>query len=165
VGLERFAAEWRESYVEGASKDGANHANECVFCRLGSLAVDESTGVIARGEQAFVVLNAYPYGSGHLLVVPYRHVSSLSALSDDESEELFSLIRSASRAIDQAYEPEGQNIGFNLGRAAGAGVPNHLHGHLLPRWNGDTNFMTSLGETRVLPESLGRTWQKITAVW
>ena len=112
---------------------------------------------------SFGILNAYPYGSGHVLVLPQRHIGDLAELDEDESVDFFALVRRVAAALQRAYQPDGMNIGFNLGRAAGAGIPQHLHGHLLPRWNGDTNFMTSLGETRVLPESLGQTWQKIHA--
>ncbi len=164
MALERFSAAWRETYV--ASADAAAHAREdgeCVFCALGAEPVDESTGVLAKGEHAYVVLNAFPYGSGHLLVVPYRHVGSLEELDEDEYAGLFLEIRDAVVALRGAYAPDGMNVGMNLGHAAGAGIPKHLHAHVLPRWNGDTNFMTTIAETRVLPESLASTWQKVHA--
>jgi ATP adenylyltransferase len=123
----------------------------------------EESGIFVTTTTSFGVLNAYPYGSGHVLVLPRRHIGDLAELDEDESVDFFALVRRVAAALQRAYQPDGMNIGFNLGRAAGAGIPQHLHGHLLPRWNGDTNFMTSLGETRVLPESLGQTWQKIHA--
>jgi ATP adenylyltransferase len=106
-------------------------------------------------------LNAYPYGSGHLLVVPYRHVGSLEELSDAEYLDFSLTIRDTAAALKATYAPDGMNIGMNLGSAAGAGIPRHLHAHALPRWDGDTNFMTTIGETRVLPESLESTWRKV----
>ena len=123
--------------------------------------VDESTGVIAKSELSFVVLNAFPYGSGHILILPRRHVSAIAELSDAEYEDYFLILRRSVAALEKAYGPDGMNIGMNLGQAAGAGIPKHLHGHVLPRWLGDTNFMTTIGETRVLPESLESTWQKV----
>jgi ATP adenylyltransferase len=164
VPLERFSAAWREAYVrEATAEERRGDTSECVFCQLLAQGVSEETGVFVVTDTAFGVLNAFPYGSGHVLVLPKRHVADLVDLDDDEAADYFSLLRRVTGAIHRAYQPDGMNIGFNLGRAAGAGIPQHLHGHLLPRWSGDTNFMTSLGETRVLPESLGLTWRKIHA--
>jgi ATP adenylyltransferase len=160
VALERFSAAWREDYVTNVAQshtdDGA-----CVFCVLAEEPIDESTGVIAKTDLSYVVLNAFPYGSGHVLVLPRRHVSALGELTDAEYEDFFTLLRRTVAALEAAYGPDGMNIGFNLGRAAGAGIPKHLHAHVLPRWLGDTNFMTTIGETRVLPESLPTTWRKV----
>ncbi len=162
--LDRFSAAWRESYVSSAFNDEFdNERKECVFCVLGAEAVDVSTGVLRKSTYNFIVLNAFPYGSGHLLVVPYRHVASLDELSDDEYLDFSMMLRDATTALAKAYEPDGMNVGMNLGTAAGAGIPRHLHAHALPRWNGDTNFMTSIGETRVLSESLESTWRKVHA--
>lgn len=162
MALERFSAAWREDYVSSVNTNiNANDANECVFCRLADEPVDESTGVLVRSELSFVVLNAFPYGSGHLLVLPRRHVAALQDLSDYEYRDYFLMLRTAVTAVEKAYGPDGLNVGMNLGQAAGAGIPKHLHGHVLPRWSGDTNFMTTIGETRVLPESLASTWQKV----
>jgi ATP adenylyltransferase len=132
-----------------------------VFCQLGTEPVDESTGVLLRSEYAYLVLNAFPYGSGHLLVVPYRHVASFDELSDEEYADYTGVLRRAVNALTATYHPGGMNVGMNLGSAAGAGIPRHLHAHALPRWNGDTNFMTTIGETRVLSESLASTWHKV----
>jgi ATP adenylyltransferase len=126
---------------------------------------DERTHVVWRGDCTFAILNRYPYTSGHLLLMPYRAVGELHDLRDDESAELWDATRRAVRALQDAYRPEGVNVGMNLGRAAGAGVPDHLHVHVLPRWNGDTNFMTAVAETRVLPEPLSVTWEKLRAAW
>jgi ATP adenylyltransferase len=162
MGLERFSAAWRESYVSGAFAGEHDRDDAlCVFCQLATEPVDESTGVLWRSEHAFLVLNAFPYGSGHLLIVPYRHVTSLEDLSDDEYLDYAGVLRRAVTALNAAYHPDGMNVGMNMGSAAGAGIPRHLHGHALPRWNGDTNFMTTIGETRVLSESLVSTWHKV----
>lgn len=162
--LERFSAAWREAYVREATADERRgDSSECVFCDLLASGASEESGIFVTTTTSFGILNAYPYGSGHVLVLPQRHIGDLAELDEDESVDFFALVRRVAAALQRAYQPDGMNIGFNLGRAAGAGIPQHLHGHLLPRWNGDTNFMTSLGETRVLPESLGQTWQKIHA--
>lgn len=164
MALERFSAAWRESYVTSAfNNEFDNERKECVFCVLGTEPADESTGVLKKSAYSFLVLNAFPYGSGHLLVVPYRHVASPEELSDDEYRDFTELLRDATTALTKAYGPDGMNVGMNLGTAAGAGIPKHLHAHALPRWNGDTNFMTSIGETRVLSESLESTWRKVHA--
>ncbi len=164
--LERFASFWREQYVEEASaRERRGEDDGCVFCRLLTLGVSNDSGVIAVTELSFVCLNAYPYGSGHVLVLPQRHVAGLDELSDDEADDLFRTVRRTVRALVRAYEPDGENVGFNLGRAGGAGLPSHLHAHALPRWNGDTNFMSSIAETRVLPESLSSTWSKVHDAW
>ena len=165
MALERFSAAWRENYVANVAQSHAADDGSCVFCVLAEEPVDESTGVIAKSELSFVVLNAFPYGSGHLLILPRRHVSAIPELSDAEYEDYFLMLRRAVVALEAAYGPDGMNIGMNLGQAAGAGIPKHLHGHVLPRWLGDTNFMTTIGETRVLPESLESTWQKVHAVF
>lgn len=162
--LDRFSASWRESYVTSASTgENLRDEGECIFCLFAQDEVGPSTGIVYRDASSYVILNAFPYGSGHLLVLPHRHVAALTDLTDDEYEGFFWTLRRTVRAVESAYGPDGMNVGMNLGQAAGAGIPKHLHGHVLPRWNGDTNFMTSIGETRVLPESLESTWQKVYA--
>jgi ATP adenylyltransferase len=131
----------------------------CVFC-------DAADGrradlVLVRGDHAYVVLNLYPYNNGHLMVVPNRHVSALGALSEGEILDVMRLTKDAETALLEAYRPDGLNIGINLGRAAGAGIVHHLHVHLVPRWNGDTNFMSAIGEVRVLPEDLTATGNRL----
>lgn len=168
--LDRMWAGWRSEYVAdtAAASDPAGEGS--IFTRIlvavdrGEL-TDESAYIVARGEHVFVILNAYPYGSGHLLVMPYREIPDLGSMTDDEAQELWLFIRRAERAVRKAYDPGGVNIGFNLGDAAGAGVPDHLHAHVLPRWNADSNFMTTLAEARVMPESLSTTWRKVTDAW
>ncbi|MGH3733659.1 MAG: HIT family protein [Acidimicrobiales bacterium] len=162
MALERLSAAWREGYVSGAfAGEHDRDDSTCVFCLLATEPVSESTGVLYRSEHAFLVLNAFPYGSGHLLVVPYRHVADLGDLSDEEYLDYMGVLRRAVAALTSAYQPDGMNVGMNLGSAGGAGIPRHLHAHALPRWNGDTNFMTTIGEARVLSESLDATWRKV----
>jgi ATP adenylyltransferase len=166
VTLARFSAAWREGYIaEATARERAGDDGPCVFCTLAREPVSEDSGVVARSALCYVCLNAYPYGSGHLLVLPQRHVGELATLTDDEATDFFELVRQATTALGAAYAPDGYNVGLNLGRAAGAGIPAHLHAHVLPRWSGDTNFMTAIAETRVLPEALSTTWAKVTAHW
>jgi ATP adenylyltransferase len=170
TGLGRLWAGWRTEYVSsaGSPASAAAGGDACVFCRiLGSGLRDEETKVVWRGERVVALLNAYPYTSGHLMVLPTRHVGELEELDEvgGEAVELWSTVTTAVRALKAAYAPEGINLGANLGRAAGAGVPGHFHVHVLPRWNGDTNFMTSVAEVRVMPESLDATWAKLVAAW
>jgi ATP adenylyltransferase len=127
------------------------------------MGVGIDSGVVWRDEHSFIILNAFPYGSGHLLALPMRHVGDIGALGDEEYVALARAQRLMIQALNVAYSPDGMNVGMNLGQAAGAGIPKHLHVHGLPRWNGDTNFMSTIGETRVLPESLESTWHKVTA--
>lgn len=126
----------------------------CVFCDVQLDSTAQGSLIVHRGRTCFVILNLYPYNSGHLMVVPNRHVGSLVAASTDELTELIELTRIAEAALTEAYSPQGMNMGINLGKPAGAGVLDHLHMHIVPRWNGDTNFMTIVGEARVLPEEL-----------
>lgn len=165
-GLDRLWAGWRSEYSAGAQQVDSGDHGACVFCRiLGSGQPDEETYVVHRGRHAAVLLNAFPYTSGHVMAMPLRHAADLDELADDEADELWDLIRTATGAVRRAYRPEGLNVGANLGKAAGAGVPGHLHVHVLPRWAGDTNFMTSIAEARVMPEALGSTWAKLRAEW
>lgn len=163
--LERLWAGWRSEYV-ATSDDAIQDGDACVFCRILALGLsDEESYIVWRGERTFAILNAYPYTSGHLLVMPLRHVGDLDELDDDEADDLFRTARRAVAAVKAAYDPGGLNLGANLGQAAGAGVPGHLHLHVLPRWKGDTNFMTTIAEARVLPESLPATWAKLRGAW
>lgn len=167
MSLEQLWAGWRQDYVSDATKaERAGGHDGCVFCRLadsGPPSVDN--GVVWRGAEAFAVLNAYPYASGHLLVLPLRHLSALGELDHGESSALWSASVAAVGALERAYHPDGVNMGANLGRAAGAGIPAHLHLHVLPRWSGDTNFMTSVAGVRVMPESLRDSWAKVHQAW
>jgi diadenosine tetraphosphate (Ap4A) HIT family hydrolase len=170
MSLEHLWAGWRREYiVEATAREragGMPGEDQCVFCRLAASGPpSEDNLVVWRGGLTFVVLNAYPYASGHVLVLPLRHVASLSDLSEEESAELWSATRRSVASIETAYEPDGHNLGANFGRAAGAGLPAHLHLHALPRWSGDTNFMTSVAETRVMPETLQQSWKRLTDAW
>lgn len=167
--LDRLWAGWRAAYVADHSAgvaDAAQTDGGSVFTRLlASGAPDDAIGVVWRGERTFAILNRFPYGTGHLLVMPYREVAELEALGEEEHAELWSAVRDAVRAVKLAYRPDGVNVGANLGSAAGAGVPGHVHVHVLPRWSADSNFMTAVAETRVLPEDLRTTWEKLRAAW
>jgi ATP adenylyltransferase len=147
------------SYVSTA---GAPEA-ACVFCSLLAAGDDRRSLILRRGRLAFLVLNAFPYASGHLMAVVTRHVGTIETATADELAEAMALIQTGTRALDAAYHPDGFNVGLNQGRVAGAGVLGHLHVHLVPRWNGDTNFMPIIGETRVLPESLETTYDRLAA--
>ena len=163
--LERLWAGWRTTYIDGvATQPPPEGDHECLFERLAREADDEAL-VLARNEHAFAVMNAYPYTSGHLMVAPLRHEGTLAGLPRDEANALMALTQDATTALDRAYAPEGINVGVNIGRAAGAGIPGHVHVHALPRWNGDTNFMTAVAEARVLPESLSVSYEKLRAAW
>ena len=148
---------WRYSFItEGAPRE------ECVFCRMAAdTGNDERNLVVYRGHWNFIVLNLYPYTSGHMMVVPYEHVAVLSAAAEETSCEMMSLARRAEQMLTRVYRPQGINLGMNLGAAAGAGIANHIHMHVLGRWTGDANFMTVVGETRILPEDLPVTWRKL----
>jgi ATP adenylyltransferase len=152
--------------AESSSQAGA--AGDCVFCRILSSGVSDVEAYIPwRAKSGLVValLNAYPYGTGHLMVMPVRHTGDLETLEPAEAADLWAGVSEAVQAIKAAYHPDGLNVGANLGRAAGAGVPGHLHLHVLPRWAGDTNFMTSIAEARVLPEALSVTAEKLRRAW
>jgi ATP adenylyltransferase len=139
----------------------SQHAGECLFCHLAKTDEDEKHGILHRGTHCFVVVNAYPYASGHVMAVVNRHVEHFSELSPAEMAELFALVARCEKAMFEDYKPGGMNIGANIGRSAGAGIVGHLHVHLVPRWHGDTNFMTAVGETRVVSEELGETYRRL----
>ena len=157
--MERLWTPWRLAYVSGGSESG-----ECVFCAAPS-SPDAAPLIVFRGATCFVILNLFPYNNAHLMVVPNRHVPTLAAATEDERRELIHLATVSEVAIGEAYAPHGMNMGINLGKPAGAGVPGHLHLHVVPRWNGDTNFMTVVGETRVLPEELPQTADKLRPIF
>lgn len=162
MSLEQLWAGWRMPYITGEDDGGRG----CVFCRiLSSREPDDQTCVVWRGRWSAAVLNAYPYASGHLMVMPLRHVAGLEQVVPEEAVELWATLTDAVRALRSAYQPDGVNLGANLGRAAGAGLPDHLHLHALPRWMADTNFMTTVAATRVLPEALPDTWARLRAAW
>ena len=156
--MDRIWSPWRMEYIEAHNDDDDHGA--CVFCAL----LEEGGGsdrVLERRPLAFVTLAKYPYNPGHLLILPTRHVADIEHLADDEAAEVHALLRKSIRVLGERTGPHGFNVGLNLGRPAGAGIPEHLHWHVVPRWGGDTNFMPVIGETRVLPELLEQTYAKL----
>lgn len=158
--MEQIWSPWRMRYMQN-NETGP----ECIFCEALKQEDGPENLVVMRGEHVFVILNRYPYTSGHLMVVPHVHRASLTDLDSATRLELMQWIAVAEQVLGQVYKPDGFNIGANLGAAAGAGVAGHLHFHVVPRWVGDTNFMTTLGEARVIPESLEDTYQRVKKVW
>jgi ATP adenylyltransferase len=157
--MERLWSPWRLKYVTGASGD----APPCIFCNTTDSGRDDL--ILIRGRVTYVILNLYPYNNGHLMVTPVRHVANLASTTSEEQAELMRLTRHSEIALTEAYTPQGINVGINLGRPAGAGVLDHLHIHLVPRWNGDTNFMTVVGNVRVLPEDLAATATRLRPIF
>jgi len=149
---------WRYAFVTSAEK-----ASECLFCEVLRAGDDEKTFIVHRDKHCFVILNAYPYTSGHVMVVPYQHTDRLQALSPEAAHEMMDLTRRMESILRDLYHPDGLNVGMNLGKAAGAGIAGHIHMHVLPRWVADASFMSVIGETRVLPEELPTTYQRIKA--
>ena len=161
--MDRLWSPWRMEYIQ-AHKD-VPETGGCVFCALLEDAAPDGERVLARGELAFVTLAKYPYNPGHLLVLPIRHVGELEDVAPDENAEVAALLQRSIRALRTAAEPHAFNVGVNLGRVAGAGIPEHLHWHVVPRWGGDTNFMPVVGQTRVLPELLAETYEKLAPLF
>lgn len=159
--MDRLYTPWRSKYIQSASDEKSADGDQCIFCAMLERNEDEQSYILQRARHNFVVLNRYPYISGHLMIVPYEHTSELSSISKETSDELMDLAKHAQALLRDVYHPDGFNLGMNLGRAAGAGVADHLHLHLLPRWTGDTNFMSAVGDTRVLPEDLHMTYDKL----
>jgi ATP adenylyltransferase len=163
--MERLWTPWRMSYIESATGSGTAGVGDgaCFLCEKSRApqAQDQENLIVYRAERGFIVLNLYPYNSGHVMVAPYEHIGDLAALPAAVGHALFDLTRQAVAALQREYRPDGFNVGMNLGRTAGAGLPDHLHIHVVPRWNGDTNFMPVIGGTKVLPEALDRTWERL----
>ena len=157
--LERLYTPWRLAYVTGAAKSA-----ECVFCAA-LVNADADPLIVFRGATCFVILNLFPYNNGHLMVVPNRHIASLVDAEPDELCEMMNLTRRSEIALREAFAPHGMNMGLNLGKAAGAGILEHLHLHVVPRWSGDTNFMTVVGQTRVLPQELPVTADRLRPIF
>ena len=157
--MQRMWSPWRSKYLASGVD---SQADSCVFCHIAAdPEQDETNFVLHRAEHAFVVLNLYPYITGHLMIVPYLHTSEFDSLAKEISDEMMDLTKRAQTALREVYSPSGFNMGMNLGAAAGAGIADHLHIHMLPRWSGDTNFMTTVGESRVIPEALEDTFAKL----
>jgi ATP adenylyltransferase len=157
--VERLWSSWRHAYVTRDEREPA----DCVFCAVD--AADARALTVHDGRTCFIILNLYPYNGGHLMVVPRRHVGTLAGLADDELVEMARLTRLAEMALEEVYHPQGMNVGINLGRPAGAGIVDHVHVHVVPRWNGDTNFMPVLANVRVLSEALGTTAERLRPVF
>jgi ATP adenylyltransferase len=154
--MDHMWSPWRYRYVSTASPQDA-----CIFCSKSAAGRDEDNHIVYRGEWNFVILNLYPYTNGHLMVAPYEHVSSIEDAAEQTAVEMMQLVRSAARHLRAVYHPQGLNLGMNIGECAGAGIAGHIHMHVLPRWLGDANFMTVVGETRVMPEDLPETYRKL----
>jgi ATP adenylyltransferase len=189
--MDRLWTPWRYEYVSHARRsvapgvpdtlsawvDSGAQITDCVFCNMVSAIdyavangmpqeeADRAAHLVARQKACYLCLNAFPYGTGHILIVPYRHLSSLAELPAEEAAEMISLAQRVERVLRNVYHPDGLNLGMNLGEASGAGIAGHIHMHALPRWVGDTNFMTVTAETRVLPETLDTTWRRIREAW
>ncbi len=157
--MDRLWTPWRFDYISriGHAESG------CVFCRILSEQNDRENLVVCRGSMVFVILNLFPYTSGHMLIVANRHIPFLADADSQELHEMMELAQRCESALQAEYQPDGFNLGFNLGRAAGAGVASHLHMHVVPRWTGDGNFLSTVSETRVLPEELPQTWQRLAS--
>ena len=158
--MDRLWSPWRYQYVSRTVPDSV-----CVFCEKPAEQKDRENHILYRGEHSFVLLNLFPYTSGHLMIAPYRHVARMGEAGDQALIEMIRLAVDAERALTEVYRPHGLNIGMNLGECAGAGIAGHIHIHVLPRWMGDANFMTTVGETRVLPEDLDTTYERILSVF
>jgi len=153
--MKQIWAPWRIEYIEMEKPEG------CILCEKPREDNDVVNYLLYRGEKNFVMLNGYPYNPGHLMVAPYRHVASMDDLTVDELHEHFEIVSRSIRVLRQVFKPEGFNIGINLGRVAGAGIDDHVHTHIVPRWQGDTNFMPVISEVRVLPQALAQTYEKL----
>ncbi len=155
--MNRIWSPWRMEYIQAATAEPEG----CIFCDLPAAGDDAAARVLRRSAHGFVLLNTFPYNPGHLMVAPFRHIGDVESLTPEELVDLGRLLQISVRALREEMAPQGFNIGMNLGRTAGAGIPDHLHWHVVPRWNGDTNFMPVVGQTRVLPELLEETFRKL----
>jgi ATP adenylyltransferase len=151
---------WRYAYVTGADKPTG-----CIFCNLPKENDDKHAGIVYRGKHCYVVLNSYPYTAGHVMIVPYEHLDELRKLATEAAHEMMDLTQKMEQVLRSLYKPDGVNLGMNIGAAAGAGVAGHIHMHTLPRWVADANFITVVGETRVIPEALDVTWERIKSAF
>lgn len=154
--MNRLWAPWRMEYIEMVEKPKG-----CIFCVLPAENDDEKNYILIRGKHSFVMLNSFPYNPGHLMVAPYKHTADMYDLDDECLLEINHLVRYAMKLLKKTSDPDGFNLGVNVGQTAGAGVPNHIHWHIVPRWNGDTNFMPVIAENRVIPEGLQSTYKKL----
>ncbi len=153
--MKHIWAPWRMEYIRMEKPKG------CILCEKPKQDSDTENYILYRGEKNFVILNGYPYNPGHLMIAPYRHVAGLEELTDEERHEHFDIVSRGIKVLEQELSPEGFNLGINIGRAAGAGIVDHIHTHIVPRWQGDSNFMTVIADIRVVPEALAETYQKL----
>lgn len=153
--MPRIWAPWRKAYIKSHRSLG----DKCLFCRLFKEKKDSKNYIIKRSAKSFALLNLYPYNNGHVLILPYRHVQTIDQLSDDEKLDWLHLYEEVNQALKECFNPQGFNVGVNLGSAAGAGIPQHLHMHIVPRWSGDCNFMPVIGSTKVISESLDSVYE------
>jgi ATP adenylyltransferase len=156
---QRLWAPWRLEYIRGPKDE------ECIFCRALQSDDDEANYVVHRGERSFVILNAYPYNNGHVMIAPNLHEATIEPLDDATTLEMAQLVKRSMAALREVYRPEGFNVGINQGSAAGAGIEEHVHQHVVPRWVGDTNFMPVIGDVRVLPQALADSWSELRRVF
>ena len=161
--MNRMWSPWRSLHISERQPKKEGGPDESVFSRLVKENNDEQNLILWRGETVFVIMNLYPYNNGHLMIVPYREIANYEDLTPDEQVEVARTIEYCIKWLKKALQPEGFNVGMNLGKAGGAGIPRHLHVHVVPRWNGDTNFMSTIGEIKVIPEALKETYKKIQA--
>jgi ATP adenylyltransferase len=163
VSEQRLWSPWRMTYINASSQGAGERPDGCVFCVLPAQGSDrdQENHILGRGRHSFVILNAFPYNPGHVMVAPFRHVGEYGELTPQELAEMMTLAGTAIRALQEASAAQGFNLGMNLGQVAGAGIADHLHLHLVPRWGGDTNFMPIVGQTKVLPELLDETYEKL----
>ena len=155
--MEYLWAPWRAEYIKKAMK----REEGCILCQKPAQESDAANYILYRGSKNFVIMNSYPYNPGHLMIAPYRHVANLDELTSDELHEHFDIVSRSVTVLRQVFKPDGFNVGMNLGRIAGAGIDQHIHTHIVPRWSGDTNFMPVMADTRVVNEALGETYQKL----
>lgn len=158
--MDHLYTPWRMAYLRGEK----THKGGCIFCQAPEQP-NEDALIVARGQHVYAILNAFPYNSGHLMIIPYAHVASLEVLAPDVLAELMAFTQHAMAALRKLYSPAGFNIGANIGSAAGAGIAEHFHLHIVPRWNGDANFITTIGDTRVLPDLLSNTYRELSQIW
>lgn len=164
--MDILRAPWRMQYIDAASDVSHETLHkECIFCQYPKEDLDEENLILARGRRNFVILNRYPYSSGHLMVIPYRHTNALQSLESEELFEMHALAQKTIRVLQETLHADGFNLGMNLGKVAGAGIDAHLHLHIVPRWNGDINFMSVTAETKVLPEALKCTRERLLSQW
>ncbi len=156
--MKKLWAPWRMKYINGAAD---KIEKGCIFCKKPKSKADQNNYILHRGTKAFIMMNIFPYNNGHLMIAPYRHVGDFTALNDAELLEIMQLAQACQKAMATVMKPQGYNLGFNLGRVAGAGIEDHIHLHLVPRWNGDTNFMPVLADTKVVSEALTDTYKKL----